>query len=791
MVSESPDPMVGYRRSDRPAGVELQQYLLRPVAVSTDASGSFANLASATQEECQVLVQGAGSLRFDFGVENAAWLEFDSPDLTGNVEMSLSEYNEPGVVSTGPEHWVKTAVPVKHGQTYRLELNQSLYEGVRFGWVHVRSFDQPWHLTAVRLVCQVKPVNYEGSFACSDPLLTRIWYTGAYGVKLNLLQHDLGAILMDRGDRISWTGDDYPAQAAILAAFGGQGIVKASLDRTAKDSNGIESYALYWLLSWMDYFRYSGDANAVRQYADLAQAKLDHANAIYADPPISFYGWDERLGAGFEEPNTRPETKQAYRMLFIRACREFAEGMRAIGQAELAQRYEATADQRVAALRADAGWTDHFGLHAGADAVNAGFTSPPEQTRLFAREFSNRATRVSFSPFNEYFVIQAMARMGHHDEALAAVRDDWGGQIAYGGTTFFETFWPAWAQVLGPNDALPNCQAGYTSLCHPWSSGVTKWLTEETLGIKPSGPGFSRFDVFPHLGRTLTAVAGAVPTPQGTLRAAFDVDKGQASLVAPPNTVGRIGIPKVERTIKNITINGTLAWDGAAFHAVPGVGGATTDPEFVTFDAVQPGTYEMAVTYAGTTPTFQDVPWRFPAVFVREDRTTGGNWGGRYGGDGHVRFGLSKDGQDQVQLPSYVQEVVTRKGLTTQWPGTGDPRALAENATNAPGRHAGVLYSGTPGDVQRCVVVDVALKHPAKFQLGLYFVDLDRKGRRQTVEMFDLDTRRLIAPTRLYADFTGGTYAVYECQQSVRVRVNHVRGDNAVLSGLFFDAGPK
>ena len=65
----------------------------------------------------------------DFGQENAAWLEFDSPDLTGTVEMSIGEYNQPEVIQSGP----KTAVPAKYGNTYRLELNSQLDEGVRFG----------------------------------------------------------------------------------------------------------------------------------------------------------------------------------------------------------------------------------------------------------------------------------------------------------------------------------------------------------------------------------------------------------------------------------------------------------------------------------------------------------------------------------------------------------------------------------------------------------------------------------------------------------------------------------
>jgi alpha-L-rhamnosidase len=785
-ISNSPDPLANFHWSNPQAGDGLQTYLLGPVKVSTDQPDSFSNLDSATNEQCNVLVNGTGSLRFDFGVESAAWLEFDSPDFSGAAEMSISEYHEPAIVNAGAQNPVKTKAPVRHGRTYRLELNTSLYEGVRFGWIHVRTFDRPWHITAVRLVCQTKPANYEGSFACSDPALTRIWYTGAYTVKLNLLKDYFGAILMERSDRQSWTGDAHPAQAAALVAFGNRDFVKANLDRTATGDNGIESYSLYWILSLMDYYRYSGDAATFRQQAANAQAKLEYADQIYANPPISFYGWDERLGAGFEEPNSTPETKYAYRMLFIRACREFAQGMITIGETNAAQNFQRIADQRIAELRAQGQWLDVFGLHAAADAVNAGFTTSAEQARLFDREFSDRATRVSFSPFNEYFVIQALARMDRYDQALASIRDDWGGQIKYGGTSFFEAFWPAWAQVLGPNDAVPNCQAGYTSLCHPWGAGVTKWLTEETLGIKPVSPGFAAYDVFPHLGRTLTSVSGSVPTPKGTLHAAFDVARGEASLTAPAGTIGRIGIPLVEKNITRIRINGKLAWKQGVFHTVAGIGGASTNQEFVIFNDVPPGTYDIKVAYSGKTPTFTDVPYHFPTTFVKEDRTTSGNWGGKYGHDGSVLFGESA-GKDRIQLPAYVASVIHRQGRTGGWTAPVDSRALAQSPTNGEARCIGALYCGNPAACQQCLVVDVALKQPAEYQLALYFVDLDRKGRRQSVELFDLKSRKLVAPTRVYSNFIGGIYAVYNCRQSVRIRVNHIRGDNAVLSGLFFD----
>ena len=119
------------------------------------------------------------------------------------------------------------------------------------------SFTNQWHITGLRLVCQTKPANYNGSFSCSDPMLTRIWYAGAYTVKLNLEANYFGAILIDRGDRISWAGDAHCAQAAALAAFGNDDFIKENIAITANNYNGIASYALYWVLSLIDYYNYT------------------------------------------------------------------------------------------------------------------------------------------------------------------------------------------------------------------------------------------------------------------------------------------------------------------------------------------------------------------------------------------------------------------------------------------------------------------------------------------------------------------------------------------------------
>ena len=549
---------------------------------------------------------------------------------------------------------------------------------------------------------------------------------------------------------------------------------------------GTFSWSSDRILSLIDCFRYSGDAAALEQYLTNAQVKLEHANTIFTNPPITFYGHDERLGACFEEPD-RPETKRAYRLLFVRTCREFAWALRQSGRTAMASACEQMADRRAAEIRAEPDWLEHLGLHAAAEAIDAGVTVAAEQDWLYQREFSDRLNRLSYSPFNQYFVIRGMARMNRFDEALTTVRDQWGGQIQYGGTTFFEVYRPSWNEALGPNDAVPNCQVGYTSLAHPWGGGVTKWLSEEILGIKPIGPGFSLVEIAPHLGSRLTWVEGTVPTPLGPVSARVDVEKGLACVKIPPGSTARIGIPKAGRTVQSLKMDGRVIWDGK-LHAAGGISGGAEDRDFVWLEGFRHGDFSFSIQYDGSRPTLQESPFVYPARFLQQDRQTGGNWGGSYGQDGFMLFSYDGLGQDRGRLPDYIAALTCRRGNGRLWEtNTPDSRVLSPNAANTFPRCAAALLTGDPAPCQQSIVLDVGLKARREFQFALYFLDFDRRGRRVAVELFDMDSRKLIAPVKVFPELGGGTYAVYACQQSVRIRVNQVRGDNASLSGIFFD----
>ena len=171
----------------------------------------------------------------------------------------------------------KTIKPVKHGNTYRLELNKELYEGVRFAFININKLEKPFTITDIRLVCQTKPINYQGEFKSNNKLLNRIWYTAAYVVRANLLKDYFGSILIERGDRISWTGDAYTAQAAALVAFANYDFIYENLKFTESHPNGIATYEMYWILSVIDYYLYSGDKEGVRKLIPFATKRLDKA----------------------------------------------------------------------------------------------------------------------------------------------------------------------------------------------------------------------------------------------------------------------------------------------------------------------------------------------------------------------------------------------------------------------------------------------------------------------------------------------------------------------------------
>jgi hypothetical protein len=119
---------------------------------------------------------------------------------------------------------------------------------------------------------------------------------------------------------------------------------------------------------------------------------------------------------------------------------------------------------------------------------------------------------------------------------------------------------------------------------------------------------------------------------------------------------------------------------------------------------------------------------------------------------------------------------------------TNDNRALSPDVNNSFPRTAACLFAMDADQIGYTFTSTIDIMGIQDFKVSLYFVDWDNKGRKIAVEMFDAASSKLIAPVKIVENCAGGTYLTYSYNKSVKFRINMVRGDNAVLSGIFFDA---
>lgn len=339
---------------------------------------------------------------------------------------------------------------------------------------------------------------------------------------------------------------------------------------------------------------------------------------------------------------------------------------------------------------------------------------------------------------------------------------------------------PSWNESLAPNGAPVNNQCGYTSLTHPWSAGVTKWLSEEILGIRPLSPGFGSFLAAPHLTPDVHSVRGSMPTPHGTVRYSFDLKTGRGRLVVPDGTRATVGIPKSGRTVRSVLLGKRPAEQASDKR--------TEDSLFVYYHGIRPGEYEIRAAYSGKLRRASKEPFRYacpqPAV---QDSTTRGDWPGQYGSKGYVFCHYEPDGSHRIRLPEFTDSIRFAKTGGLHIATRTDDRRAPVSEDGSGTRNAGTVVTLDPAPCNQTMTVDIRNKHDGPYRLALYFVDWEKTGRRSAVEVFDLDDKRLLMPVQIVRDYREGRYVVLSLEGSVRLRINQVRGTNASLCALFFD----
>ncbi|HEY3780634.1 MAG TPA: alpha-L-rhamnosidase C-terminal domain-containing protein [Fimbriimonadaceae bacterium] len=380
------------------------------------------------------------------------------------------------------------------------------------------------------------PVEYKGSFDCSDPLLTKIWYTGAYTAH-SCMQQDIWDA--PKRDRMRWMGDLHVSGEVINNVFADKFLMEHTLSLLRSDAQGgkpftelpndhvndIPGYSCAWVCGLADFYRHVGDQDYINQQHDALISLLEYFRAELDDSGFfankkgkwPFVDWAP------EFDKDTPQARAATHFFFVKALREASFLLKSMGDTANADKYNAWADELTKTAQA------HFGSGAStfsdrrqdnSMAIYSGVATPEQTSAIWNAVLNPKspAWNIMATPYYNNYVIYAMSMSGHTQEALDFVRSYWGGMIHDGATTFWEGYDPSWEKDNFHAHLQADDGTGYfVSLCHGWSAGSTNFLTERILGVRPTAVGFATCDIAPEL-CGLKWASGVVPTPHGDIK---------------------------------------------------------------------------------------------------------------------------------------------------------------------------------------------------------------------------------------------------------------------------------
>lgn len=395
--------------------------------------------------------------------------------------------------------------------------------GFRFVRIDLEDTDAEIWLKSVPAIFVYKDVEYKGSFACSDPLLNRIWDVGAYTVHLNMQEYVWDGI---KRDRLVWIGDMHPETTTIQAVFGEDDAVERSLDFIREETplpgwmNNYASYTMWYVIIVYDWYFHTGKKEFLEKQREYLEGVAEQLSQY-----IDENGQDTVREGRFLDWPSEGKAKvvdAGVQAIHVWAVESLKKIFGILGDEKWVKKCEADL-KKMRSYETD--YEDS--KQAAALLVINGMKDAVEVNEKLLKQGGARG----MSSFMGYYILTARAMAGDYQGCLECIREYWGGMLSLGATTFWEDFDVRWLENASRIDELPEegkvdvhgtygdfCYVGYRhSFCHGWASGATPWLSENVLGIQVMEAGCRKVKIEPHLG-DLEWAEGTYPTPYGTIR---------------------------------------------------------------------------------------------------------------------------------------------------------------------------------------------------------------------------------------------------------------------------------
>ena len=398
--------------------------------------------------------------------------------------------------------------------------------GLRYVMLTVRRPAGPVELFDVRLRQSSYPVTQANAFRCSDPLLNDIFEISRHTAHMCMEDTFVDCPTYEQ---VFWVGDCRISALVGYRAFGAYELARHCLEMVPRGRDqspllpallptdwqaAIPMWTFSWLIACKEYVDYSGDLDFAAGIYPEAAATLETYRGFLNDKGLlDTASWHLLDWAPLQLPS--PGVVTAHQALLAYCHRLGAELAAAAGEPEASAALAAWESRLRAALRAELydpeakEYVD--GLHR--DGRFAATRSLQTHLLLYLTDCLSETEDAALvqalveppahwqkigTPFFNFYLFEALERLGRPELILERIREDWGRMLRHGATTTWETF------------GEPRSQA------HAWSAGPAYMLPHLLLGVERTAPGFKRVRIAPPK-TDLTWAKGFVPTPFGRI----------------------------------------------------------------------------------------------------------------------------------------------------------------------------------------------------------------------------------------------------------------------------------
>ncbi|MGQ9592105.1 MAG: family 78 glycoside hydrolase catalytic domain, partial [Planctomycetota bacterium] len=524
---------------------------------------------------------GPGAYRVDMGVNFAGFVEIDVRGKPGDlVQFLFSEAPEKSMT-----HNLRSAYrigPAGRG-TFSSRFNYAVGR-----WIEIRGLSYRPALEDVRGWLVRTDYRRAGWFACSNPLLERIYEATLWTFE-NL---SLGGYLVDcpQRERMGYGGDGHATLETGLVSYElgpfyakwsedwrdvqskgpvwGAGAEPPSAAGEAARKDAAEAGNLpytaptYWggggpawsgfcvTMPW-EVYEHRGDRRILEANLPTIERWLAFLETKARGNLLRRWGGEWDFLGDWLWPGAKGVNGDTRETLFFNNCywvynlETAARIARVLGRDDLAQRYAAQAEEIRRAIHAefyvpgDRSYANGFQAYL---AIALLTRIPPEEIRpsvlaRFEEEILVRRKGHFWGGITGgYFIVKALVELGRSDLLFAmATKEDypgWGDMLRRGATTL----WESW-------------EGKDLSLLHSSYLHIGAWFVEGLAGIRPDpeAPGYRRFRIEPWIpeGPGLEWVQGRLESPYGTIRSSWRVSDGRIELEVsvPANSEATVLIP--------------------------------------------------------------------------------------------------------------------------------------------------------------------------------------------------------------------------------------------------------